>query len=172
MRGCQKKIVAVMARLIISSSIVDHIKQAQANNESPKQWFTQGSYFGLVRNVDGLYRKQGWVYVPDVLAHQHPSQGPLLLVYNAPRFGVDISPHVSILLVVMTEERWFWHPDKLSCLSIGQDWAPETMRTTSTITTYKGEVGLHYLWMPWGWLSFSHFLLSDECHGDDCWSSK
>ena len=61
--------MAVLARLIISPTIAERIRQAQADDQLPDQWFAQHTYAGLVRDVDGLYRMRGRLYVPDLPTH-------------------------------------------------------------------------------------------------------
>ena len=64
-----RRLVAVLARLTISPTILDRIRVAQADDEQLAQWFSQGTYAGLVRGEDGLYRMGGRLYVPDLPAH-------------------------------------------------------------------------------------------------------
>lgn len=61
--------MVVMARLTICPSIIDLIKQSQADDESPHQWITLGTCSSLVRDANGLYRMRAHLYVLDVLAH-------------------------------------------------------------------------------------------------------
>lgn len=49
-----KQLVALLARLTMSLSIVDCIKQAQIDDESQEYWFTQDTYSTLVRDVEIL----------------------------------------------------------------------------------------------------------------------
>lgn len=53
--------------LTLSSTMTDHIRQAQAVDQLPQQQFLQGTHSDLVIEVDGLYRMRGRVYVPSVV---------------------------------------------------------------------------------------------------------
>lgn len=54
-----RHLVAVLARLTISPTIVDCMRKTKVDNQLPDQWFTQGTYSRLVKDVDGSYRLRG-----------------------------------------------------------------------------------------------------------------
>ena len=54
-----RHLVAVLAHLTISPTILDRIIVAQAEDEQPGQSFSQGTYVVLIRGEDGLYRMGG-----------------------------------------------------------------------------------------------------------------
>lgn len=48
-------LVAMLARLTISPTIVDYFRQAQVDDELLEQWFDEGTYSGLIKDAYSIY---------------------------------------------------------------------------------------------------------------------
>lgn len=64
-----RHLIAILVRLMINSTIMDCIKQAQVDDELPELCLTHGTSSDLVRDTDQLYCLTGWLYVLNLLAH-------------------------------------------------------------------------------------------------------
>lgn len=53
-----------MARLAISLTMLDRIRQTQDEDEEPDSWMAQRAHLGLTRDVDEFVQMRGQLYVP------------------------------------------------------------------------------------------------------------
>ena len=97
-----RRLVAVMARLTISTTIIDRVRQAQAEDQLPEQWRAQGTYADLARDADDLYRVRGRLYVPD----QPGLRDDILREAHSSRFTV----HPGSVKMYHDVCRSFWWP--------------------------------------------------------------
>lgn len=59
--------IAIIAKMTIEASVMDHIRIAQWIDGLPDQWIAAKVHLGLARDMEGHFRIHGQLYVPEVL---------------------------------------------------------------------------------------------------------